>query len=86
MMSLAILRYFPRIEVYYASMLTEQEKGWMEEYAQQFTRDISYNKEDRYVERIIMPNFFDTCYSFTLLCLRLSMQVQVLALHSLNKR
>jgi hypothetical protein len=42
-----------------ASMLTEQEKEWMKEYASQFTTDITHGKEKRYVERIIMPNFFD---------------------------
>lgn len=46
-------------EIVDASMLTEQEKEWMKEYASQFTTDITHGKENRYVERIIMPNFFD---------------------------
>ena len=41
-------------------MLSEQEKEWMKEYEPQFTTDITYNdKENRYVERITMPNLFD---------------------------
>jgi hypothetical protein len=41
-------------------MLTEQEREWMEEYSPQYTTDITYNdKEDRYEERITMPNLFD---------------------------
>jgi hypothetical protein len=40
-------------------MLTEHEKEWMEEYAPQFRTDITCGKGDGYVERIIMPNFFD---------------------------
>lgn len=46
-------------EIVDASMLTDQEKEWMKEYSPQFTRDITYDKENRYVERIIMPNFFN---------------------------
>jgi hypothetical protein len=42
------------------SMLSEQEKEWMEEYAPQLTTDITYNdNENRYVERITIPNLFD---------------------------
>jgi hypothetical protein len=40
-------------------MLFEQEKEWMKEYASQSAKDITYGKENRHVERIIMPNFFD---------------------------
>ena len=44
-------------EIVDASMLTEQEKEWMQEYAPQVITDISYNdKENRYVERVTMPN------------------------------
>ena len=47
-------------EIVNGSMLTEQEKEWMGEYAPQVTTDITYNdKENRYVERITMPNLFD---------------------------
>jgi hypothetical protein len=47
-------------EIVKGSMLSEQEKEWMEEYAPQVTTDITYNdKENRYVERITMPNLFD---------------------------
>ena len=47
-------------EIVNRSMLSEQEKEWMEEYSPQYTTDITYNdKENRYVERITMPNFFD---------------------------
>ena len=43
-----------------SSMLTEQEKEWMEEYTPQFVTRRTYDNENKYVERIIMPNFFDT--------------------------
>ena len=47
-------------EIVDASMLTEQEKEWMKEYAPEVTTDITYNdKENRYEERITMPNLFD---------------------------
>ena len=46
-------------EIVDASMLSEQEKEWMKEYASQSAKDITYGKENRHVERIIMPNFFD---------------------------
>jgi len=47
-------------EIANGSMLSEQEKEWMEEYAPQVTTDITYNdKESRYEERITMPNLFD---------------------------
>lgn len=46
-------------EIVRASMLTEQEKEWMKEYASQYTTDITYDNKNRHVERIIMPNFFD---------------------------
>jgi hypothetical protein len=47
-------------EIVNGSMLSEQEKEWMEEYAPQVTTDITYNdKENRYEERITMPNLFD---------------------------
>jgi hypothetical protein len=47
-------------EIVDASMLSEQEKEWMKEYSPEVTTDITYNdKENRYVERITMPNFFD---------------------------
>jgi hypothetical protein len=47
-------------EVVNASMLSEQEKEWMQEYLPQVTADITYNNnENRYEERITMPNLFD---------------------------
>jgi hypothetical protein len=47
-------------EIVNGSMLSEQEKEWMEEYEPRVTTDISYNnKENMYVERITMPNLFD---------------------------
>jgi hypothetical protein len=47
-------------EIVDSSMLTEQEREWMEEYPPQVTTDITYNdKENRYVERVTMPNLFD---------------------------
>ena len=39
--------------------LTEQEKEWMKEYVPQYTIGVSYDNKGRYVERIVMPNFFD---------------------------
>ncbi len=46
-------------EIVHSSMLSEQEKDWMNEYTPQFTTDITCENENRHVERIIMPNFFD---------------------------
>ena len=46
-------------EIVHSSMLTEQEKEWMKEYVPQYTIGVSYDNKGRYVERIIMPNFFD---------------------------
>ena len=46
-------------EIVDASMLTEQEKEWMDEYPPQSVTAPTYDKENSYVERIIMPNFFD---------------------------
>ena len=47
-------------EIVYASILSEQEKEWMEEYSPQVTTDITYNdKGNRYEERVTMPNLFD---------------------------
>jgi hypothetical protein len=40
-------------------MLSEQEKEWMKEYASQSAKDITYGKENKHVERIIMSNFSD---------------------------
>jgi hypothetical protein len=40
-------------------MLTEQEKGWVEEYAPQVTTEITREKENGHVERVVMPNLFD---------------------------
>jgi hypothetical protein len=42
-----------------SSMLTEQEKEWMEEYIPQFVTRRTYNNENKYVEQIVMPNLFD---------------------------
>jgi hypothetical protein len=46
-------------EIVDASMLTEQEIEWVEEYAPQFTTEITHEKENGYVERVVMPNLFD---------------------------
>ena len=47
-------------EIVNGSMLTEQEKEWMEEYPPQIMTDITYNtKKNRYEERVTMPNLFD---------------------------
>lgn len=46
-------------EIVDASMLTEQEKEWMEEYASQSILNPTYGEPNRYVERVIMPNLFD---------------------------
>jgi hypothetical protein len=47
-------------EIVNGSMLSEQEKEWMEEYAPQLTTDIIYtDKENRYEEQVTMPNLFD---------------------------
>ena len=43
-------------EIVDASMYTEKEIEWMENYPSQFPAD---GMESRYAERIIMPNFFD---------------------------
>lgn len=46
-------------EIVDASMLTEQEKEWIEEYVPQFTTGKTYDNENKYVERITIPNLFD---------------------------
>jgi len=46
-------------EIVDASMLTEQEKEWMDEYQPQSVTAPTYDKENSHVERIIMPNLFD---------------------------
>ena len=46
-------------EIVDASMLTEQEKEWMNEYQPQSVTAPTYDKENSHVERIIIPNFFD---------------------------
>jgi hypothetical protein len=43
----------------HSSMLSEQEIEWMNEYASQCTADPTYDNENKYAERITMPNFFD---------------------------
>lgn len=43
-------------EIVDASMLTEQEKEGIEEYAPPFTTGKTYDNENKYVERVIMPN------------------------------
>jgi len=40
-------------------MLTEQEKEWMEEYVSQLMTNMTHENE-KYVERVVMPNLFDT--------------------------
>lgn len=51
-------------EIVHSSMLTEQEKEWMKEYVPQYTTGVSYDNKGRYVERIVMPNFFDINRSY----------------------
>lgn len=46
-------------EVVNSSMLTEQEKEWMEEYASESPTHPMYDATNRFVERVIMPNLFD---------------------------
>ena len=46
-------------EIIYSSMISEQEREWMKEYASQSMTDQTYDNEDRYLERIIMPNLFE---------------------------
>ena len=46
-------------EIVHSSMLSEQEKEGMKGYASQSVTVPIYDNENRYVERIIMPNFFD---------------------------
>jgi len=46
-------------EIVNSSMLSEQEKEWVEEYASQFITGRTYDNENKYVERVIMPNLFD---------------------------
>jgi spore coat polysaccharide biosynthesis protein SpsF (cytidylyltransferase family) len=46
-------------EIVHSSMLSEQEKELMKGYASQSVTVPIYDNENRYVERIIMPNFFD---------------------------
>jgi hypothetical protein len=46
-------------EIVHSSMLSEQEREWMKEYASQSVTVPTYDNENRYVERIVMPNFFD---------------------------
>ncbi|MGH9926580.1 MAG: hypothetical protein ACRD5B_14510 [Nitrososphaeraceae archaeon] len=46
-------------EIVDASMLTEQEKEWMEEYALQTAMHPTSDDTNRYAEHIVMPNLFD---------------------------
>ncbi|MGH9911213.1 MAG: hypothetical protein ACRD4W_02110 [Nitrososphaeraceae archaeon] len=46
-------------EIVDASMLTEQEKEWMEEYALQTAMHQTSDDTNRYAEHIVMPNLFD---------------------------
>jgi hypothetical protein len=46
-------------EIVDGSMLTDQEKEWMEEYASPSLTRPTYDDTNRYVERVIMPNLFD---------------------------
>jgi hypothetical protein len=46
-------------EIVHSSMLSEQEKEWMEEYAPEITTETTYENENEYVERVTMPNLFD---------------------------
>lgn len=42
-----------------ASMLTEQEREWMEEYTSQTVLHPTYDDKNRHVERAVMLNLFD---------------------------
>ena len=46
-------------EIVDASMLSEQEKEWMEEYVSESPTHPSYYATNRFVERVVMPNLFD---------------------------
>jgi hypothetical protein len=46
-------------EIVESSMLSEQEKEWMEEYALQSLPGQTYDNANGYVERVVMPNLFD---------------------------
>ena len=46
-------------EIVDASMLSEQEKEWMEEYASESPTHPTYYATNRFVERVVMPNLFD---------------------------
>ena len=46
-------------EIVDASMLSEQEKEWMEEYKLQSLSHLTDDNENRSMEHIIMPNLFD---------------------------
>lgn len=46
-------------EIVDASMLTEQEKEWMKEYALQTAMHQTSDDTNRYAEHIVMPNLFD---------------------------
>ena len=46
-------------EIVDASMLTDQEKEWMEEYSSRTETHPKYNDTNRYVERVVMPKCFN---------------------------
>ena len=46
-------------EIVDASMLSEQEKEWMEEYKLQSLSHLTDDNENRSMEHITMPNLFD---------------------------
>jgi hypothetical protein len=46
-------------EIVDASMLTKQEKDWMEQYELQSLSHLIDNNENRFAENIVMPNLFD---------------------------
>jgi hypothetical protein len=46
-------------EIVDESMLSEQEKEWMEEYASESPTHPTYYATNRFVERVVMPNLFD---------------------------
>jgi hypothetical protein len=46
-------------QIVHSSMLSKQEKEWMEECAPQSIKGTTYYNENRYVERVVMPNLFD---------------------------
>jgi hypothetical protein len=52
-------------EIVNGSMLTEQEREWIQEYSPlQFTSETTRREENGYVERVVMPNLFEVCRDY----------------------